>query len=71
MTKIYASFEAFTEVMIQVVIFRVMTPCSVVVGYQHFRGPCCLHLLREVTTIGKNGINIVPDRRGLVGAASQ
>jgi len=25
------------------VIFWVLTPCSVVVGYQHFRGPCCLH----------------------------
>jgi len=33
-----------------------MTPCSVVVGYQHFRVPCCLHcehcaiLLHGVTT---------------------
>jgi len=22
----------------------VVTPCSVVVGYHRFRGPCCLHL---------------------------
>jgi len=22
-----------------------VTPCGVVVGYQRFRGPCCLHLL--------------------------
>jgi hypothetical protein len=32
-----ASFEAFTAVMVQVVVFWVMTPCSVVVGYQRFR----------------------------------
>jgi hypothetical protein len=25
--------------------FLVVVPCSVVVGYQRFRGPCCLHLL--------------------------
>jgi hypothetical protein len=26
-----------------VVVFWVVTPCSAVVGYQRFRGPCCLH----------------------------
>jgi hypothetical protein len=36
------SFEAFTMVTIQV--FWVVTPCSVIVGYQRFRGPYCLHL---------------------------
>jgi len=25
-----------------------MTLCIVVAGYQHFRGPCCLHLQGEV-----------------------
>jgi len=30
---------------LQVEVFWVVTPCSVVVGYQHFRGPYCLHLL--------------------------
>jgi len=25
-------------------VFWVVTPCSVVVGYQRFRGPCCLHI---------------------------
>jgi hypothetical protein len=40
----HASFEASTEVMFQVEVFWVVTPCSVVVGYQRFRGPCCLHL---------------------------
>jgi hypothetical protein len=38
------SFEAFTAVKIQVEVFRVVTPCSVVVGYQRFGGPYCLHL---------------------------
>jgi hypothetical protein len=35
---------------IQVEVFWVVTPCSVVVGYQHFGGPCYLHLQGEVTT---------------------
>jgi hypothetical protein len=30
-------------VMFQAEVFWVMTTCSVVVGYQCFRGPCCLH----------------------------
>jgi hypothetical protein len=38
------SFEAFTAVMSRVEVFWVVTPCSVVVGYHRFRGPCCLHL---------------------------
>jgi len=29
---------------IEVEVFCVATPCSIAVGYQHFRGPCCLHL---------------------------
>jgi hypothetical protein len=43
-----ASFEAFTAVMFQVEVFCVVKPCSVVVGDQRFRGPCCLHLDGEV-----------------------
>jgi hypothetical protein len=38
------SFETFTAVMFQLKVFWVMTLCSVVVGYQCFRGLCCLHL---------------------------
>jgi len=34
----------FTAVNIRVKVFWVLISCSVVVGYQHFRGPCCLHL---------------------------
>jgi hypothetical protein len=39
-----ARCEVFTAVNIQVEVFRFLTPCSVVVGYQSFRGPRCLHL---------------------------
>jgi hypothetical protein len=38
------NFEAFTEVKIQVQVFWVVTSFSVVVGYQRFGAPCCLHL---------------------------
>jgi len=38
---------------IQVAVFCVMTPCSDVVGYQNFRGPCCLHLKGEVNSARK------------------
>jgi len=41
-------FEVFTP-KIQVEVFWVVTPCSVVVVHQSFRGPCCLHLQGEVT----------------------
>jgi hypothetical protein len=39
-----ASFEAFMTVMFQAEVFWVVTPCSVVVGYERFGGPCRLHL---------------------------
>jgi hypothetical protein len=37
----------FTAEKIQVEVFWVMTPCSVVVGYRRFGGPRCLHLRGE------------------------
>jgi hypothetical protein len=46
-------FEAFTAAMFQVEVFWVVTSCSVVVGYQCFRGPYYLHLQGEVTASGK------------------
>jgi hypothetical protein len=46
-----ARFEVYTEVKNQVEVFWVVTACSVPVGYQHFRGPCCLHLQGEVIGI--------------------
>jgi hypothetical protein len=36
--------EFFTTMKIQVEFFWTVTPCSVVVGYQLFRGPCYLYL---------------------------
>jgi len=40
----YARLEVFTAMKIQ---FVVVTSCNVVVGYQHFRGPCCLRHFRN------------------------
>jgi len=37
-------FEVFTALMFQVKVFWVVLLHSAVVGYQHFWGPCCLHL---------------------------
>jgi hypothetical protein len=37
-------FPAFTAVMFQVEVLWTVTQCSVVEGYQSFRGPCWLHL---------------------------
>jgi len=31
-------------------IFWAVKPCSVMVGYQRFGGPCCLHLQGEVNS---------------------
>jgi hypothetical protein len=38
-----SSFEAFAAVTLQVEVC-VVTSCSVVVGYHHFGGPCCLKM---------------------------
>jgi hypothetical protein len=45
--SITSNSEAFKAVMFQVEVFWVVTPCSVVVGYQHFGGPCWLHHQRN------------------------
>jgi len=37
-------------------VFWVITPCSDVIGYQHFRGSSCLHLQGQVNGTGKGGI---------------
>jgi hypothetical protein len=36
-------FEVFMAVKVQVEVFLVVMLCSVVVGHQCFRGPCCIH----------------------------
>jgi hypothetical protein len=43
-----SSFEVFTAVTFQGEVFWVVTPCSVVVVHQRFRGPCSLHLQGDV-----------------------
>jgi hypothetical protein len=42
------SSEAFTAVMFQVEVFRVMAPHRLVAVYHRPRGSCCLHLEDEV-----------------------
>jgi hypothetical protein len=39
----------------QVEVFWGVTQCSVVVGYQRFGAPCCLHLQGEVTIEAQHG----------------
>jgi hypothetical protein len=66
-------FEVFTALKIQIASFWVVTPCSVVVRYRRFRGPCFLHLqggsmdplnywypttLLQGVTVQKNSISI-------------
>jgi len=48
MSRLFTSFEVFTAVTFQTELFWIVTPCSVVVGYQRFRAPCCLQLKGEV-----------------------
>jgi hypothetical protein len=37
-------FKGFMIVIIQIVVFWVVTPYSLIDDYQHFRGTYCLHL---------------------------
>jgi hypothetical protein len=39
----YVGFEVLTAVSMNIAVFWVVAPCSLVEVYQHFRGPCCLH----------------------------
>jgi len=39
---------------IQVRVFKVVTSCSAVAGYQRYGGPCCLHLHGEDEDIMDN-----------------
>jgi hypothetical protein len=45
--KAASRFQVFTAVKIHVEVFWVVTPCSVVVGYERFGRPCCLCLQGE------------------------
>jgi hypothetical protein len=42
-TYIDVRFEVLTVVKIEFLVSWVVVPCYLVVGYQHFRGPCCFH----------------------------
>jgi len=44
------NFRVTSAMKIQVPIFWVVTPCSVMGGHQRFGGPCCLHLQSEKFT---------------------
>jgi len=41
---LHVSFQTFKTFMFHVEVTWVVMLCSEVVGYQHFIGPCCLHL---------------------------
>jgi hypothetical protein len=41
---VYARFEIFTALKIQVAVLSVITSRSDVAGYQHFKGPCILKM---------------------------
>jgi hypothetical protein len=57
------SSDAFMAVMLQVEVFWVVTPCSVVVGCQRFGGLCCFHLQVEVFWFVKPCIVVVGYQR--------
>jgi hypothetical protein len=46
---IYATFEFFTVVNVEIEVFCIVVMFSVVVRYQHFGGPWCLHLQGVIT----------------------
>jgi hypothetical protein len=50
---------------VQTVVFCVLTPNSNVVGYQHFRWPCCLYLQGEVNSSMKGALIWGGSIRGL------
>jgi hypothetical protein len=55
--KLDARFQVSTSANIQVEVFWVVTPCSVVAGYQSFRESCCLHF-HPATLYGVTARNI-------------
>jgi hypothetical protein len=38
----------YRQVKIHIVVSWIMTSCSLVVGYRHFRGPCSVHLTAQM-----------------------
>jgi len=54
-----ATFEAFTTVKMEFMVFWDVSPFSVVVTYKRFGGPCCFHLQGSSGTVLRN-IGIQP-----------
>jgi hypothetical protein len=58
-------FEAFAALKIKIEILWVVTPFSIVIGYQCFRGRCCLQLYVKCIVREKKGcIYIAYNERG-------
>jgi hypothetical protein len=62
--------HTLVTILIEHINIQVEVFCSVVVGNQHFRGPCTLHLPGKVASMGENGIDIGLDWKGVAGGAS-
>jgi len=62
-TELIATSEVFTAINIQVEVFWVVTPGSVMVGYWRFGGSCCLHFQGEEV---KNGGNMILRNVGIL-----
>jgi hypothetical protein len=59
----FVRFVVSMAVRIQVKFFCVVTPCSVVVGFQRFGGHCCGHLHGEVGFLVHRPCKLLPLRR--------
>jgi hypothetical protein len=65
--KLRMRFEVFTAVKIWIVVVLVMTPCSVVGGYQRFGGTCFLHFQgRSTSTHFCDVVNIQRNARKII-----
>jgi hypothetical protein len=51
--KTLCEIWGFKEIMIQFMVFWIVTSCSVVVGFHRFGGRCCLYLQGSVSQWGK------------------
>jgi hypothetical protein len=53
-----ARFEAFMVMKVPAEVFWVVMLCNVMVGYQCFRGPCCLNLYSEDGGFSSEDLNL-------------
>jgi hypothetical protein len=59
MINSHAIFEVFTAMRIHVEVCWVVTPCSVVIGYQRFGAPWYLHLKLKALKGGNGDIKVL------------